>query len=63
MLHCFRIHRIPQADQNPMYPVSNAETLRDSLVGVPGGARVFSVKCAYRNLSRLYDFTDTFYHL
>lgn len=31
-----------------MYPLANAEVLRDSLVGVPGGARLFSVKCASR---------------
>lgn len=41
-----------------MYPLSNAEQLRDSLVNVPGGARVFSVKCPLRILLCIYDYAD-----
>ncbi|THH31409.1 hypothetical protein EUX98_g2787 [Antrodiella citrinella] len=35
---------IIQADKNPIYPMQNAEDLRDALVNVPGGAVIFTVK-------------------
>ena len=33
-----------QADKNPLYPMQNAEDLQKSLVNVPGGAMIFTVK-------------------
>lgn len=33
-----------QADKNPLFPMQNAEDLRDALVNVPGSAVIFSVK-------------------
>ena len=47
---------VNQADKNPLYPLQNAETLQESLVNVPGGAMIFTVKGVAPQLLRLRPF-------